>query len=253
VAEGVTIRTNTKVSSVHGDGDAIELRVTDSDGEKTVTGSHLLIATGRRPTIDGLALEVAGIKHDRSGIIVDRRLRTSNRRVFAIGDVTGRTQFTHAANYQAGIVIRNALFRLPAKMNESAIPWVTYTDPELAQTGLTEAQACALGRTLRILRWPYHDNDRAQAERQRRGHIKVVADKRGRILGAAIVGAEAGELITTWSLAIAQRLKIRAMTELVMPYPTLSEVGKRAAIEFFVPSLTSPWLRRIIAMLRMFG
>jgi pyruvate/2-oxoglutarate dehydrogenase complex dihydrolipoamide dehydrogenase (E3) component len=251
--EGVTIRADVKVSRARRAGDAVELVVTGESGEETIAGSHVLIATGRQPTVDGLDLEAAGIKYERGGIKVNRQLKTSNRRVFAIGDVTGQIALTHAANYHAGVVIRNALFRWPAKVHESAIPWVTYTEPELAQTGLTEAQARARRYKLRILRWPYHDNDRGQTERATRGHIKVVTDKRGRILGATIVGAQAGELITAWSLAIAQKLNVRAMTGVVVPYPTLSEVGKRAAIEFFTPGLTSPWVRRIIAMLRVFG
>jgi pyruvate/2-oxoglutarate dehydrogenase complex dihydrolipoamide dehydrogenase (E3) component len=251
--EGVTIRAGVKVSRVRRAGEALELVVAGEGGEETIAGSHLLIATGRQPTVDGLGLEASGIKYERSGIKVNRKLKTSNRRVFAIGDVTGQVALTHAANYHAGIVIRNALFRWPAKVDHAAIPWVTYTEPELAQTGLTEAQARARGYKLRILRWPYHDNDRAQTEGATRGHIKVITDQRGRVLGATIVGAQAGELITTWSLAIAQKLNVRAMAGVVFPYPTLSEVGKRAAIEFFTPGLTSPWVRRIIAMLRVFG
>ena len=150
-------------------------------------------------------------------------------------------------------MIRNALFRLPVKVNRDAVSWVTYTDPELAQTGLTEAEARKRRYPVRILRWPYHDNDRAQAERETHGHIKVVTDSKGTILGATIVGAQAGEMITAWTLAIAQRMNIRAFTDIVIPYPTLSEIGKRAAIDFFVPSLTRPLLRRIIAWLRIFG
>jgi pyruvate/2-oxoglutarate dehydrogenase complex dihydrolipoamide dehydrogenase (E3) component len=138
-------------------------------------------------------------------------------------------------------------------VKNDVIPWVTYTEPELAQTGLSEAQARQRGIKIRILRWPYHDNDRAQAERETRGHIKVVTRKNGRILGATIVGAQAGELITAWTLAIAQGLNIRAFTGIVLPYPTLSEIGKRAAIDYFTPSLTRPWVRRIIRWLRIFG
>jgi pyruvate/2-oxoglutarate dehydrogenase complex dihydrolipoamide dehydrogenase (E3) component len=130
---------------------------------------------------------------------------------------------------------------------------VTYTDPELAQTGLTESQARRRRIRIRILRWPYHDNDRAQTERTTHGHIKVITSSKGAILGATIVGAQAGELITAWTLAIAQKLNIRAMTGIVIPYPTLSEIGKRAAIDFFSPSLTKPIVRRIIAWLRLFG
>jgi pyruvate/2-oxoglutarate dehydrogenase complex dihydrolipoamide dehydrogenase (E3) component len=168
--------------------------------------------------------------------------------------VTGGPQFTHVANYHAGLVIRQALFRLRVKVDDDMIPRVTYTDPELAHVGLSEAEARRRGHeTLRVLRWPYHENDRAQAERDTPGHIKVITDKRGRILGATIVGPQAGELITTWTLAISQRLNIRALAAIVVPYPTLAEVGKRAAITYFTPSLTSGWVRRVIRWLRRLG
>jgi pyruvate/2-oxoglutarate dehydrogenase complex dihydrolipoamide dehydrogenase (E3) component len=214
----------------------------------------VLVATGRRPAVEGLNLEAAGIAFDRTGIIVNKRLKTANRRVYAIGDAAaGQLQFTHAANYHAGLVIRNALFRLPVSVNNDVIPRVTYTDPELAQTGLSEAQARQRGIEIRILRWPYHDNDRAQTERETHGHIKIIATVKGKILGVTIVGAQAGELIALWTLAVAQGLNVRALTGIVLPYPTLSEIGKRAAIDYFTPSLTSPWVRRIIAWLRIFG
>ena len=130
---------------------------------------------------------------------------------------------------------------------------MTFTDPELAHVGLTDEQARERHGAIRVLRWPYHDNDRAQTERETRGHIKVVTDKKGSILGATIVGAAAGEQITAWTLAISQRLNIRAFAEIVMPYPTYSEIGKRAAISFFTPRLTRPWVRRILKLLRRFG
>jgi pyruvate/2-oxoglutarate dehydrogenase complex dihydrolipoamide dehydrogenase (E3) component len=225
-----------------------------ADGEETVEGGRLLVATGRKPTTDGLDLEAARIKYDRLGIRVNKKLKTANGRVYAIGDVTaGQLQFTHAANYHAGLVIRNALFRLPVKVNNGVVPWVTYTDPELAQTGLTEAQARKRGIKIRILRWPYHDNDRAQAERETHGHIKVIVNSKGKIVGTTIVGAQAGELIAMWTLAIAQGLNVRSLTGIILPYPTLSEIGKRAAIDYFTPSLTSPWVRRMITWLRIFG
>jgi pyruvate/2-oxoglutarate dehydrogenase complex dihydrolipoamide dehydrogenase (E3) component len=249
--EGVVIRSGVNVAEV---ACAVgNVKVTLEGGE-AIDGTHLLFAAGRKATTDGLGLEAAGIRHDRAGIVVNNKLKTSNRRVYAIGDAAaGQLQFTHAANYHAGLVIRNALFRLPVRVNNDVIPWVTYTDPELAQTGLSEAEARKRGYKVRLLRWPYHDNDRAQAERETHGHIKAVTTANGKILGATIVGAQAGELITTWSLAIAQRLNIRALTSVVAPYPTLSELGKRAAIDYFTPSLTSPWVRRIIAWLRLFG
>ena len=252
--EGVVIRSGVKVIRVAYRNGAVAVAFEGPNGLETIVGTHLLVAAGRKPTFDGLDLETARVRYDRSGIRVNRKLKTSNRRIYAIGDVAaGQLQFTHAANYHAGLVIRNALFRLPVRVNNDAIPWVTYTEPELAQTGVTEAQARDRKIKFRILRWPYHDNDRAQAERETHGHIKVIVDRRGKIIGATIVGAQAGELITTWTLAISQGLNIRAFTGIVVPYPTLSEIGKRAAIDFFTPSLTSPLLRRIITWLRILG
>jgi pyruvate/2-oxoglutarate dehydrogenase complex dihydrolipoamide dehydrogenase (E3) component len=248
----VVIRTGVTVVKVARAADKITVVIAAPQGDETIEGSDLLIATGRRPNIDGLALDAAGIKHDPAGIKVDRRLRTTNKRVYAIGDAAGG-HFTHAANYHAGIVIRNALFRLPAKVDETLIPSVTFTEPELARVGLTEAQAREQRKSIRVLRWPYHENDRAQAEHDTQGHIKVVTAANGRILGATIVGAHAGELITTWTLALSRRLNIRAMTEIVVPYPTLSEIGKRAAITYFSSSLTGSKVRRLIGFLRRFG
>ena len=252
--ESVVIRSGVKIVRVKHASGSVSVTFEGSGGEETIEGRYLLVATGRKPTTDGLDLDIAGIKYGRSGIAVNKKLKTTNRRVYAIGDAAaGQLQFTHAANYHAGLVIRNALFRLPVRVNNDVIPWVTYTEPELAQAGLTEAQARARGITMRILRWPYHDNDRAQAERETHGHIKVITTRKGKILGASIVGAQAGELIAMWTLAIAQGLNIRSLTGIVLPYPTLSEIGKRAAIDYFTPSLTSPWVRRIIAWLRIFG
>ncbi len=252
--EGIVIRTGVNIAHVSYVRASVAVTIEADGRQEMIEGSHLLLAAGRKATVDDLGLEAARIKYDRFGIAVNKKLKTSNRRVYAIGDVAaGQMQFTHAANYHAGLVIRNALFRLPVRVDNSAVPWVTYTDPELAQTGLTEAQARQRRIKFRILRWPYHDNDRAQTERTTHGHIKVITDKKGKILGATIVGAQAGELISMWTLAIAQKLNIRAMTGIVLPYPTLSEIGKRAAIDFFTPDLTRPWVRRIIAWLRLFG
>jgi pyruvate/2-oxoglutarate dehydrogenase complex dihydrolipoamide dehydrogenase (E3) component len=249
--EGVTILTGkvTRISQVEG---RIQAVIETAHGVDIIDGSDLLLAAGRRPNVGGLDLEKAGIKYGPAGIVVDKGLRTTNKRTYAIGDAAGG-HFTHVANYHAGIVIRNALFRWPAKASDDAIPRVTFTDPELAQVGLTEVQARERHKEIRILRWPYHENDRAQAERETRGHIKVITAKNGRILGATIVGTHAGELITTWTLALSRGLNIRAMTGIVMPYPTLSEIGKRAAISYFSPSLNNTRLRSLISFLRRFG
>ncbi len=247
--DGVAIRSGVTIDRVTRSGDGVAVTI----GGETITGSHLLVATGRTPTIDGLGLDAAGITVERGAIVVDKRLRTTNKKVYAIGDVASGPQFTHVASYQAGLVVRNALFRLPVRVNYDAVPRVTFTDPELAHVGLTETDAKARKYRFRVLRWPYHENDRALAERATVGHIKVIVTRRGRILGATIVGRSAGELIGTWVLAIEQRLNIRAIAGTVVPYPTLAEVGKRAAITHFAASLTRPAVRRIIAWLRRFG
>jgi pyruvate/2-oxoglutarate dehydrogenase complex dihydrolipoamide dehydrogenase (E3) component len=254
--DGVVVRSGVRIESVSKARAKVFVTLAGA-GEgapsETIEGTHLLVATGRRPVVDGLDLDKGGIKVERRGIVVNKGLRTSNKRVYAIGDVAGGLQFTHVANAHAGIVIRNALFRLPAKMNTDAVPWVTYTEPELAHVGMTEAEARKRHKKVRIVRWPYHENDRAQTELETHGHIKVVTSKRGKILGTTIVGAGAGELISTWTLAIVQGLKIRTMTDIIVPYPTLAEIGKRAAISYYAPSLTSPFVRRIIRFLRRFG
>jgi pyruvate/2-oxoglutarate dehydrogenase complex dihydrolipoamide dehydrogenase (E3) component len=250
--DGITIRSGVKVGRVRRMRQRVEV-VLEGDTEEIIQGTDLLVATGRRPNIDALDLDAARIKHEPRGIVVNRRFCTSNRRVFAIGDVTTLPAFTHAASHEAGLLVRHLLFRLPIKMNPDDIPRVTFTDPELAHVGLTDAQARERHGSIRVLRWPYHDNDRAQTERETRGHIKVVTNAKGVILGATIVGAAAGEQITAWTLAISHRLNIRAFAEVVVPYPTYMEIGNRAAITFFTPRLATSWVRRLLNLLRWFG
>ncbi|MFP6731107.1 MAG: FAD-dependent oxidoreductase [Alphaproteobacteria bacterium] len=248
-AEGVKIQEGVSISGVERQGN----RIVVTTESHAVDGSHLLVAAGRVPTVDDLGLDDGHIEHSPKGIAVDARLRTSNRRVFAVGDVTGPPMLTHAANLQAGIVIRNALFRLPAKLDTSAMPWVTYSDPELAQVGMSEAAARAAGRDFRVLRWPFAENDRARAERATEGLVKAIVTPRGAILGAGIVGRAAGELIQPWALAIGAGLKISAMAEMTVAYPTLGEVNKRAASTFYVPKLTGGRVRKLVKFLSWFG
>ena len=250
--EGITIRSGVKVERVRTLRQRIEV-VLAGDTEESIQGTDLLVAVGRQPNIAGLDLDAGRIKHEPSGITVNKRFGTSNRRVYAIGDVTGLPQFTHAASQQAGLLIKHLLFRLPVGLNVDEIPRVTFTEPELAHVGLTDVRARELHGAIRVLRWPYYDNDRAQAERETRGHIKVVTDAKGLILGVTIVGAAASEQISTWTLAINHGLNIRAFAELVVPYPTYMEVGKRAAISFFTPRLSTSWVRRLSSVLRRFG
>jgi pyruvate/2-oxoglutarate dehydrogenase complex dihydrolipoamide dehydrogenase (E3) component len=248
--EGVSLRPHTEIAAVEAGPAEIVLHLA---GGERIAGSHLLVAAGRRPEIAALDLPAAGIAVGAAGIAVDARLRTTNRRVFAVGDVAGGPQFTHAALYHAAIVIKNVLFRLPARTDYRALPWATYTDPELAQVGMSEAAAGAGSRRVRVLRWPFAENDRAVAERDTAGLVKIVVRRDGRILGAAILGTGAGELILPWALAISQRLRIDALANLVMPYPTRGEAGKRAAGAFYAPFLFSPHTRRLVRFLARFG
>jgi len=251
-AEGVDIREGIGVERAESAEDGIALTL--GDGAR-VTGSHLLIATGRRPNIDDLGLEAAGIATTRAGISVDRGLRAAgNSRVYAIGDVAGGLQFTHVAGYQAGLVIRSALFRLPVRNRTDLIPRVTYTDPEVAQVGLTEAEAReAHGDRVEVHSFPFADNDRARAERATEGLVKMVVGRGGRILGCSMAGRHAGELIQPWALAVSKGLRVGDMAGHVAAYPTLGEVSKRVAGAYYAPRLFESdrvkWVVRLLARL----
>ena len=253
VKEGVRLIEGAGVSAVRREGADILVRLNaDTAFGREIRGSHLLVAAGRRPNIEDLALDQAGIAFTPKGITVDARLVTSNRKVFAIGDVSGGPQFTHIAGYHAGIVIRQALFGLPARTGYKALPWVTYTDPELAHCGLTEAEARKAGHAVEILHWSLDMNDRAQTERATEGLAKIILGSRGKILGATIVGPRAGELIGLWALAISTKQRIGAIASTVLPYPTLAEISKRAAGSYYTPKLFSPMTRRIVGLVQRF-
>jgi pyruvate/2-oxoglutarate dehydrogenase complex dihydrolipoamide dehydrogenase (E3) component len=256
--EGVRLRTGVRIAQVRrvlGRVQVVLGKFDSPDGaaEETIEGTHLLLAAGRRPNVEDLDLDAAGIRHGPDGIAVDKRLRTRNKRVYAIGDVIGGPKSVHLASHQAGLVVRNALFRTSVAVDHRAAASIAYTDPELARIGLTEQEARAKARGIRILRWPYRENDRAAATGATAGHIKVITDAGGHILGATIVGAQAGETIALWALALGQDLPIGAMAGLIAPYPSYAEVGKRAAITYFMRGLTSARVRRIIGWLRRFG
>ena len=252
-ADGVVLRERVQVQAVERAGNGVAVVLSGEGAGERVEGSDLLVAAGRAPQVDGMNLELAGVAFDRHGIKVDARLRTTNTKIFAIGEAIGGYQFTHVGNYHAGIVIRNALFRLPAKVDDRALPWVTYTDPELAHVGLGEVLARERGHAVEVLRWPFEDNDRARTERATEGLVKAVVGKGGRILGASIVGAHAGELILPWVLAIRQKLKIGALADVIVPYPTLGEVSKRVAGSYYTPKLFAPRTRWLVRQLARLG
>ncbi|MGN6466360.1 MAG: dihydrolipoyl dehydrogenase family protein [Rhizobiaceae bacterium] len=252
--EGVAVHEGARVTKVEKRPDGGVLVTAEAAGSViSVEGTHLLLAAGRRANVEGLDLGKAGIAFDRRGIKVDSGLRSTNRRVYAIGDVAGGPQFTHVANYHAGLVLRALLFRLPARENRLILPRVTFTEPELAQAGLTEPEARKVFARVRVVKWPYAENDRAQTERRTEGFVKLLAGPRGRILGVSIVGASAGEMIGFWALALSKKMSVRDIIGHVAPYPTMGEIGKRAALAYFADATRSGPIRRIVRFLRLFG
>jgi pyruvate/2-oxoglutarate dehydrogenase complex dihydrolipoamide dehydrogenase (E3) component len=251
--DGVEVFENAKVSGFAKSSMGATISFEKDGIEQTIDGSHVLIATGRKPSVVGLGLEKAGVEYDRRGITVDKGLRTSNRKIYAAGDVAGSFQFTHVASYHAGIIVRSALFRLPAKVDYKAVPWVTYTSPEVANVGLTESDAKERGLDYQVLRAEFSGNDRAVAEMDTVGFLKVLVTSKGKILGASMVGTNAGEIIQVWALAITNKLKISAMTSMIAPYPTRGEINKRAAGSFYTPKLFSEKTRKIVRFLARFG
>jgi pyruvate/2-oxoglutarate dehydrogenase complex dihydrolipoamide dehydrogenase (E3) component len=245
---GVTVLEQAQVSAVE---PGPTLLLAD---KRRVAGSHLLVAVGRRPNLEDLDLVAGDVRASQSGIATDRGLRSlTNRRVYAIGDIAdpegiGPRAFTHVGSYHAGIVIRRVLFRLPARIDYTALPRVTYTRPELAQVGVTETEARATGRRIEILRCPLAENDRAVAEGDPTGLVKLIT-RRGRILGAGILAPNAGEMIGLWGLAIAQRVRLSALASQIVAYPTRSEAGKRAASMLFMPRLFAPRTKRLVRLL----
>jgi pyruvate/2-oxoglutarate dehydrogenase complex dihydrolipoamide dehydrogenase (E3) component len=227
-----------------------------ADGSR-IGGTHLLLAVGRVPRLAGLDLPAGGVEAGPRGIRTRADLRSvSNRRVWAAGDIAdpeglGPRAFTHVAGQHAAILVRAMLFRLPARLDYAALPRVTYTDPELAQIGLTEEEALARGeRGLRIHRWPLSENDRAVAEGRPEGLVKLVVGGRGRLLGAGLLAPHAGEMAGIYGLMIGRRIPLSALATAVLPYPTLAEAGKRAAGEFYAPRLLSPFAKGLIRFLQ---
>lgn len=249
--DGVQLYEHSSLNKIsHSDQDS-ELAL-DCKGEAHILrASHILVAAGRAPHIKSLGLDEAGVSYDSKGIKTDARLRTSQKKIYAAGDITGAAQFTHIAGYHAGIIIRNLAFKLRAKVDYQSLPWVTYTDPELAQIGMTEAQAREIyGHKVRIARASFSENDRARADKNTDGFIKVVTKKNGRVLGVSMVGAHAGDTIQLWGLVIAQKLKISAVAGLIAPYPTYGEINKRAAGDFYTESLFSDRTRKFVSLLQ---
>jgi pyruvate/2-oxoglutarate dehydrogenase complex dihydrolipoamide dehydrogenase (E3) component len=252
--EGFDIREGTKVTRVARRGrSGVRLSTEHGGKAESLDATHLLIAAGRRPDLNDLGLAEGRIRFDERGIKVNGRLRTTNRRVYAIGDVTSHPRFAHWAGYQAELVVRSVLFRFGGKLNPDILPRVTFTEPELAHVGLSEAEAVRRYRRISVLRWPFSESDRAHTDRATRGLVKVLATRRGRIVGAGILGPDAAELIAPFALAVSERMKVKSLATAVFPYPTRSEAARRAAISFYAQKLDSRWTRRLFQVLRKFG
>lgn len=253
LGQGVDIFENVEVQSVEHLGATEHVVTILRDGAATrLDATHVLVAAGRQPNVDDLGLEAAGIKYSGRGIEVDKRLRTTNSRVFAIGDVAGGPQFTHIAGYHGSIVVQNIAFRIPAKVDYAALPWVTYTDPELAHVGMTyEAARAQYGDKCQVLKRAFSGLDRAQTSGGTSGIAKAIVTSNGRILGCSIVGPHAGELIGLWALAITKRMTLRDLTKTILPYPTYNEIAKQLASDFYKPKLFSAGTRRLVKWLAL--
>jgi pyruvate/2-oxoglutarate dehydrogenase complex dihydrolipoamide dehydrogenase (E3) component len=233
--EGITLHLSCQVSNARRDGDSRQLFLTNG---ATVECERILVAAGRRPAVFGLGLDEAGVEHNARAVVVDARLRTRQPHIYAVGDVCGPYQFTHMAEYQAGIVLAGLLFRVPRKVDYRVIPSVTYTDPEAAQVGLTEQEAQAQGLRYEIARFPLNEIDRAITDGVDTGFLKILI-ARGRVAGASLVCTHAGELIHELALAMQVRAKAGDISRLIHAYPTLSQIHRRAINAHYAPRLYS--------------
>jgi len=243
--EGVTFHLNASVLGVKDLGNKREVSVKDKDGRVTVLrGESILVAMGRDPNVHGLNLEGIGVELDQKGIKVDLRMRTSKKHIYAAGDVTGKFQFTHAAGYEGGIVVSNAIFHLPRKVNYTFLPWCTYTDPELASIGMNEKRAREAGMDYSVFSEPFKGNDRSLAEGVSVGKIKMLLDRHENPMGVQVLGPHAGELLNEWVAALNGKVKLSTLASAVHPYPTLGEINKRVAGAYLAPKIFSDKVKK---------
>lgn len=250
ISSGITIHEQIKVLKIAKSNHSVEILIEKNGLQECIKGSHLLVATGRKPNVYHLSLEKAGVVYSAKGIQVNKRLQSTNKRIYAIGDVAGGYQFTHIASYHAGVVIKNILFKWPEKVNYRSIPWVTYTLPPLAHAGLTGVEIEKQYQNIKVITIDFADNDRAVAERETLGKLKVYCTKNGKILGVSILGCHADELIAFWIPLIQQGRHMKEVSNTIIPYPTFNEIAKRAASEFYKPVLFSSKIKYLISWLK---
>jgi pyruvate/2-oxoglutarate dehydrogenase complex dihydrolipoamide dehydrogenase (E3) component len=245
VEEGIALYLGCAIESTRESGDCREVTLKTPDGtKKTLSAETLLVALGRRPNTEGLGLEQIGVALSPRGIGVDNRLRTSQKHIYAAGDVNGGYQFTHAAGYEGGIVIGNAIFRIPRKTNYTLLPWCTYSDPELASIGMNEKAAAAANISYSVWTEKFEDNDRSLAEGEPDGKIKMILDEKQAPIGVQIVGPRAGEIINEWVAALNGKVKLSSLASAVHPYPTIGEINKRVAGTYFSPKIFSDRVKK---------
>ena len=243
-AEGVVVELGCSVKEVAAREGERSVRVETGGQEKSLVAEQILVALGRRPNTDGLGLEEIGVELERGAVVTDARTRTSVRNIFAAGDVNGRYQFTHAAGYEGGIALTNALLRLPRKADYTFLPWCTYCDPELASIGLNEKAAQKAGINCRVWIEEFKENDRARAEGEEEGLVKMILDEKDKPIGVQILGHRAGDLLSEWVAVLSGRVKLSTLAGAVHPYPTLAEINKRVAGDFLAPKIFSAALKK---------
>lgn len=217
--------------------------------EKGLVADQVLMSIGRKPNVQGMNLEGAGVNYSDKGILTDKRLRTNVKHIYAAGDVRGEYQFSHTAGYEGGVIISNMLFKFPKKIDYSFVPWATFTDPEFARVGLTQHEADEKKISYTVLRAEYKDLDRAITENEMTGMCKILVDKKGYIIGAHILGPHAGETIHEIILAMKSKLKIGVLAQMMHVYPTLAEIVRKAAGEYYKPKLYSQKTKKLLKFL----
>ncbi len=241
-SEGVNVLLNCSVEHVARSGN--DIRVTTSDG--VIVGDQLFVATGRKPVVDGLDLDGIGVETTSNGIVIDEHLRTTQEHILAAGDVTGGPQFTHYAGWQGAIAVRNALVPLASKGVRQRVPWIVFTDPEIAQVGLTEAEARDEIGNPNVVCYPASEIDRAQTANELNGFLKLMTQSGGRLVGATVVGSNAGETINELSLAIEQKLTTSDLAPAMHAYPTWGITVQEASSDVALGRLTRGILGRIL-------
>jgi len=245
-SEGVTLHLNASVVSMRDLGTEKEVVINKGEEITRLRAETIVVAAGREANIEGMGLKEIGMEFEKKGIRVDSRMRTNHKHIYAAGDVTGDYQFTHAAGYEGGIVVSNAIFHLPRKADYTLLPWCTYTDPELASIGMNEAAAKTKGIAYSVWTEEFRDNDRSLAEGEEVGRIKMVLDQHENPLGIQILGPHAGELLSEWVAVLNGKMKLSTLAAAVHPYPTLGEINKRVVGTYFSGKIFSDKVKKTL-------